>query len=88
MLRKLSDLQPQSLKNGRIFSVKFVKKDGSIRSMIARTGVKKHLKGGELKYSPEANNKLIVWSFDSKGYRTINTDSLVYVKHNGVEYGF
>jgi hypothetical protein len=37
----------------KIFSVDFIKKDGSLRTMIARLGVRKHLQGGTLKYNAE-----------------------------------
>ena len=33
-------------KNGTIFTVDFIKKNGEYRSMNCRTGVKKYLKGG------------------------------------------
>lgn len=44
-LKDLKDLLDST--NGTIFSVKFIKKDGSIREMQCRTGVTKHLRGGE-----------------------------------------
>jgi len=31
--------------NGAIFGVEFIKKDGSLRKMTCRTGVKSHLRG-------------------------------------------
>jgi hypothetical protein len=86
MDKLLSQLDLASLRSGKIFSVQFVKRDGSVRAMLARTGVKKHLKGGELKYNPAECNKLVVWSFDSKGYRTINTDAILKLKHDGDMY--
>ena len=32
--------------NGKFFSVRFLKKDGTVRDMVCRTVVKKYLKGG------------------------------------------
>ena len=79
---------PQRLKrfvsNGRIFSVTFIKKNGEERTMLARTGVTKHLKGGTRR-----NNNidhLIVWSMQDKAYRTINLSTVTKLKANGTEY--
>ena len=60
----------------KIFSAIFTKKDGSERKMLCRLDVKKHLKGGVKKYDAEALNYLTVYSLDSKGYRTINLNTL------------
>lgn len=78
----------QQFKNevkGNFFRACFVKKDGSIREMTARFGVKKYLKGGELGYSPEAHNYIVVFDVDKKEYRTINMDKLIYLRYNGKE---
>lgn len=42
------------------FSVTFIKKDNSIRVLNGLTGVKKHLKGGELPYDPIAKGLIPV----------------------------
>ena len=44
--------QLRELVQNKIFSVEFTKKDGTLRKMVCRLGVKKHLKGGELGYDP------------------------------------
>jgi hypothetical protein len=78
----------QEFKNevkGNFFRACFVKKDGTFREMTARFGVKKYLKGGELKYSPEAHNYIVVFDVDKKEYRTINMDKLIYLRYNGKE---
>ena len=64
----------------RIFSATFTKKDGSERKMICKLGVKKHLKGGKKTYDTDAANHLTVYSLDSKGYRTINLNTLKSIK--------
>ena len=51
---------------GKFFTVNFVKKDGSVRKMLARTGVKKGL--------------VCVWDVQNNGYRTINCDSVLDFK--------
>ena len=60
--------------NGKIFSVEFTKKDGTIREMHCRLGVKKHLKGGK-RLNPNKDH-IIVWDIQKKGYRTIDTNKL------------
>ena len=40
-----------SMRN-RYFTVEFIKKDGSLRTMNCQKGVKKHLKGGQVYYQP------------------------------------
>ena len=79
---------PQRLRrfisNGKLFSVTFIKKNGEERTMLARTGVKKHLKGGTRMNNNEEH--LIVWSMHDKAYRTINLSTITKLKANGTEY--
>jgi hypothetical protein len=70
----------------KIFSVVFEKKDGTLREMVCRLGVKKHLKGGWLKYSPEDFNYLVVFDMTAQDYRTINVNTLKKFKLDGVTY--
>jgi hypothetical protein len=69
----------------KIFYCEFEKKDGSIRKMICRLGVTKHLKGGELTYNPADYNNLIVFDMAVKEYRTIKFDKLRNIRYNGIE---
>jgi hypothetical protein len=64
--------------NGKIFSVEFIKKDGSRRLMNCRLGVIKHLKGGSSTLDPE--KYITVYDLQSEGYRAINKDSIINVK--------
>lgn len=61
--------------NGAIFGVEFTKKDGSLRKMTARTGVKSHLRGGE---SNTRHCPHLVTVFDTRirQYRHINVDTV------------
>lgn len=43
----VADKIAEVAKSGKFYSVVFVKKDGTVREMVARQGVKKYLKGGE-----------------------------------------
>ena len=64
--------------NGKIFSVEFVKKDGSRRLMNCRLGVTKHLKSGASTLDP--NKFITVYDLQSEGYRAINKESIINVK--------
>ena len=64
--------------NGKIFSVEFVKKDGSVRLMNCRLGVTKYLKGGSSTLNPD--KFITVYDLQSEGYRAINKDSIINVK--------
>lgn len=81
--------QIQELKKmvgGKIFSVEFIKKDGTLRKMVCRLGVKKHLRGGSLGYDAEALNYLTVFDLQSEEYRTINVNTLKSITFEGVTY--
>ena len=71
---------------GRFFTAVFLKKDGTLREMTCRFGVKKALKGGQLSYNPDDYNNMIVYDIDKKEYRTISVDRLVVLKYNGKEF--
>lgn len=71
----------KNLVGNTIFSATFTKKDGSIRKMLCRLGVTKHLKGGAKKY--DYNDLLTVFSLDKKQYRTINLNTLEQIKAKG-----
>ena len=73
-------------KNGNIFSVQFIKKDGTLRDMVCRLGVKKHLKGGELKFDAKSMGYLPVFDMQKQQYRMININTLIKAKINGVNY--
>jgi hypothetical protein len=78
--------QLRELVGSKIFSVEFTKKDGSLRKMVCRLGVKKYLKGGELKYNPEELNYLTVFDLQSEEYRTINVNTLKSITFEGIKY--
>lgn len=63
--------------NGKIFTVTFVKKDGSIRVLNGRLGVTKHLKGGDCTLNKE--KFIIVYDLKSEGYRAIDKESILDV---------
>ena len=50
------------------------------RTMNARLGVKKYLRGGELKFNPDDFNLINVFDMVKKGYRFINADTIQSLK--------
>lgn len=63
---------------GKIFTVSFRKKDGSIREMNCRLGVKKHLRSKKPMASTTSHIEKYVTVYDmqAKGYRTVNLSTL------------
>ena len=75
----------KELAKGTIFSAQFTKKDGTTRKMLARLGVKKHLKGGTKPFNDEDYNLLTVYDLQKKAYRSINISTLKKLKIRGKE---
>ena len=71
---------------GVIFSVLFIKKDGSERHMNCRLGVKKHLNGGKLGFDALSKGLVPVYDLVKKDYRMINLSTIKYIKFNGRTY--
>ena len=69
-----------------IFSVVFLKKSGEIRHMNCMLGVKKHLKGGKLRFNPKERGYLVVLDTQKKAYRMINLGTISNITSKGVEY--
>ena len=67
--------------HGQFFTVTFQKKDGSIRTLNCRTGVKKYLKGGERTTNPD--EYLIVYSIKDEGYRNVKKDKILEIVAQG-----
>jgi len=70
---------------GKIFSCSFIKKDGTVRNMVARIGVTKNLKGGKNGAS-EKNSLVTVFDMLNGGYRMVNLETLQSLKVSGVKY--
>lgn len=69
---------------GKIFSCKFVKRtDGSIRNMIARTGVSKGITGEGRAWDPTERGLLPVYDMQARGYRMIPAESVMEVRAKG-----
>ena len=73
---------------GKYFSAAFRKKDGSLREMVSRTGVKKFRRPPDKKSiaSNLDNPYFLVYDIKKKGYRVINLETLLWVKFGGTRY--
>lgn len=75
--------------DGKIFSATFRKRtDGTVRRMVARTGVHSGTAGGSLGYDPDLNNLLPVFDLQARGYRTIPAENVTHVRAKGVDHYF
>jgi len=75
--------------DGAIFSVEFIKRtDGSLRKMVCRLGVKKHLKGGSKAYDAKAKNLLSVFDMEKEGYRSIPVEAIQRISVHGQTFNF
>jgi hypothetical protein len=72
----------KTLVGNKIFSVRFTKKDGSIRNLNGRLGVTKYLSGVGLKYNPELLNMIPVFDLQIKEYRIVNLNTVDKIKCN------
>lgn len=78
--------------NGRIFSCKFVKKDGSVREMVAKKFMEKSFTYGSA--NARANTVAARREYytaaevGSGEFRNINLSSMIEAKVNGVYYNF
>lgn len=78
----VSDVKEQ-LKGGKIFTVEFIKKDGTLRKMNARLGVKKGVKGVGMAYEPSEKNLLPVFDMQKGSFRMINCSTITKIVHQG-----
>lgn len=59
---------------GKIITVEFIKKDGSLRVLNGRLGVKKHLKGGSSTLDPA--QYITIYDMKNEGYRAVNRSTI------------
>lgn len=75
----------KQLVGNKFFTVTFKKKDGTLRTMNCRLGVKKHLKGGTKSYDDSKFNYVTVYDLVKKGYRIVNLDAIKQIKTKGLK---
>ena len=74
--------------NGKFFSVKFQKKDNSIREMTCRTGVTSKLKTDKPSTTAHIEKYLTVYDVGVNNYRNINLESLLSFKCGSATINF
>jgi len=67
-------------------SITFTKKNGEVRRLVGRLGVKRHLKGKGKNYSDEDKGLVTVFDTQKGEYRSIRANSILSVKAHGKEY--
>ena len=72
--------------NGKFFSAVFTKKNGDIRLMTCRLGVKKGVKGVGLRFKPQDKGLMTVFDIHKDGHRFLNLMTLKSLKIRGNEY--
>jgi hypothetical protein len=69
---------------GKFLTVTFVKKDGTVRTLNGRLGVKKGLVGG--KSNVDHNKYINIYDVQAHGYRNVNKETIIQVKFGGEIY--
>ena len=74
--------------NGKLFGAKYIKKDGTLRKIVCRIGVKKYRKTTHRKsFANDTDNPyFLVYDIKNEGYRVINLETLIWVKFSGTLY--
>tara|TARA_R100001440_G_scaffold74972_1_gene101095 strand:- start:1365 stop:1643 length:279 start_codon:yes stop_codon:yes gene_type:complete len=72
--------------NCKIFSVEFIKKDGTHRLMNARLQVQKGVKGVGLRFNPDEHNLITAFDMQKGEFRMINCNTLVSLSANKQKY--
>jgi|SRR6185503_3405416 len=71
---------------GRFFACEFIKKDGSLRRMIARIGVRRHVTGEGLKFNPADRGLAVVWDAGVRGYRMVDLETLLSLRCGSLQW--
>ena len=79
LLKKMQD-------DNRMFSLQFIKKDGTKRVMLARFNVTKGLTGKGAKYNAEDYNLMTVFDMNKSAYRSVPLDRLLWLRTKGKRY--
>ena len=71
---------------GRFFTAKFIKQDGTLRKLNGRFGVRKGTTGKGMRYNPYERGYLNPYDVNKDDYRMINVDTLLELSFNGKKY--
>ena len=86
---KRAIIEEEAGKNGRIFTAKFIKKNGDKRTMTCRLGVTKHLKGNGPSTTAHIKKYMTVYDLNAPsddrrgGYRNLNLETTYSIKGAG-----
>jgi hypothetical protein len=86
---KISRTAAQTLirrSKGKFFGVTFVKKNGEVREMNARLGVKKGVTGAGMKYNPAEHDLITAFDVAKNNFRMINVRTLQRLSLEGQTY--
>ena len=70
----------------KIFTITFVRKDGSVRVMNARRGVKKGVKGVGMSYNPTEKGLIVVFDMQKEAFRMVNAKTVLEIKADKEHY--
>jgi hypothetical protein len=87
-MKKDVNVVREFVKNNKIFTATFIKKDGTVRVMNCRRGVKKGVTGAGMNYDPYEKNLLPVYDMQKGGFRMININTITELKGNGQTISF
>ena len=82
----ISKQEMRELAGGKIFSIEFIKKDGSLRPMLCRFGVTKDVTGRGKDNLENYDNLMKVYDISKKAYRTINLKTITKISINGFRW--
>ena len=71
---------------GKIFTLEFLKADGSFRRMTARREVRKGVQGVGLSYDPGAAGAVVVYDMAQGGHRTVKLAAVQRLRLDGKDY--
>ena len=73
-------------KDNRMFSLEFIKKDGTKRVMLARFNVTKGLTGKGQRYNPADYDLINVYDMNKSAYRSVPMNRLLWLRTKGKRY--
>jgi hypothetical protein len=83
-MARAAEVEP-IISDGRIFTVIFIKRtNDEERTMQARTGVRKGIKGVGLKFNPASYNLISVYDIKKRAFRFISCERIEEIHHHGV----
>lgn len=71
------------INSGKIFTIRFRKVDGSLRTINAKGWAKKGLAGGQLKFDKKEKGIINFFSIPDNGFRSCKLDNVISIKCGG-----